>query len=408
MKLFKIQLLLLAFVLASCGFGEDDADPLQGRDSETFVSQSEKAGEDSEWQENFDQETKKYEDSIAENNQKVARLQEDMDQQFVDFKAGFEKQSLTKKSEWEAARASFIAEYEKYKNQCEASHALQKETIKSYSQQVTGYKEAISGAETQSLPGFWGQFSAEEADARSFTWSVGEEKKYKIKFELEVKDKVDIRMDIEPDLPKGFSIEGDGNGSWFLVGKPTAELAISEEEGRFAETYTITPEIVDKSQISDARARAAISREDFSEEILIVVNKSKDAPTVDWKICSRNGQKFLKVSVSDKATSANAKLDQAPIVQIVDRTGDGRDGTNKVNGATLVSVDPSQPTAKLSQGIWSYSFRVNDELANIPDSVKTFEAAFAVEVMSRKSGLMAPPVESINYNSGKEVDESCN
>jgi|GEM_PF-5757286 len=397
-KIAKACLLASAsLLLANCGFGGRDADPLRGKD-EAYVSQAQKQSETERQQAELEAAKQEYTEAITAKNASIAAQAKAMEALAAQNKANYEKEQHATVQQCQAKVDKYVAETAVAAKKCSDSVAERDAHVAELTALVEEFDARAANPERQNFEGILHEFEADSLKAPSFTFISGEESKYEVKFFLKAGNKAVQDFNFIGDKPEGleFSKSLTKENVWILSGTPTQE--IPNGKSRIETKYTIGPD-VNYDLIENEVEKAEVKRnyKVFTKDIRIVIEKAILAPKVVTTVDKASSD--IKIVVTDPASLTR---DSQPSIIISGKPAGGDNNTKIINGAALITASADVEPVRRKDGSWVFHYVLNESLVSEDEmgSAKKVFANFSVQAQSRASGLLSPPEneESIELN----------
>ncbi len=272
MKYQVVVLTLSSLVLANCGFGGKNADPLREHDSSSYLSSSERFAQHNAWEKKFSEETKAYQTSLKTIEQKSDSQIKALEAHYKGIESQLRTQSTENNNQWRTEREKFISDFTNYKTEQDAVIVEIKNISAEWEQQAKTCQQVLDNPERQNFQGLLYRYEAQEALPRSFEFVSSTQKSYKIFFRMDLAHSAVTDVKIEPALPTGLSIVRQGEDIWVIQGSPTVSMPSGQEQYR--SIHAVVP-VIDLNQIEDEASKALIEQQSFEEKIMIVIHKNQ-------------------------------------------------------------------------------------------------------------------------------------
>ncbi len=381
----------LSLSLTHCGFGGNGADPLEGKDSSSYVTESERQQNQQDWQARFEQETQAYDQSIAALEQENQTRIQNLTNEYEAIEQRLRSQNSNNQEQWEAQRAQFEQELATFRADQEQVIAGLRSTVDTWEQRTLRCEEELQNPEPLNFQGLLYQFEFTGALAETFEWNVQEPQTHRIFFQLNVGGNSVQGLDITPDLPEGLSLtqSDEEANTWVISGAPQVEVPLGQTS--VSNTFTVRP-MIDTSLIEDERERALVQQQTVEKDVVIKINQIRQRPEVE--VSQQGDQLFIHV-----IDPADIQGDQAPSVSFSLQNDSGTSANQTMNAASMVTAAVSgENPSKVGEG-WTYVYQIHPNLA--PENWRNLTAQITVNSQSVVSGLTSVPVTR-----GLSIEES--
>ncbi len=371
----------LSLTLTNCGFGGKGADPLQGQDSNSFVTESQRRQNEQDWQQRFDQETRAYEESIAalehDNETRISALTAE----YSAIENRLRSQQATNEQQWQSERDQFAAELTAFRAEQEQVIAGLRSTVDAWENRTNRCEEQLQNPEPLSFQGLLYQFELQGSAPESFEWNVQEEREHHILFQLNVAGNSVQGLEINPALPQGLEIvRGSNSHTWIITGAPQVEVPLGQTH--VSSRHTIKP-IIDEVSITNERERLLVGQQSVEKDFLIVINQIRQRPSVE--VSQEGANLFIHV-----VDPADIEGDQAPSVSFNLQNESGTVANQIVNAASFITAAQIDENPRRGNSGWTYVFKIHSNLA--PTNWQSLTAQITVNSQSTVSGLASVPV----------------
>lgn len=380
----------LSLSLTHCGFGGNGSDPLEGKDSSSYVTESERQQNEQDWQARFEQETQAYEQSITALEQENQTRIQNLTSEYEAIEQRLRSQNTNNQEQWQTQRAQFEQELASFRAEQEQVIAGLRSTVDTWEQRTLRCEDELQNPEPLNFQGLLYQFELAGALAETFEWNVQEPQSHQILFELNVGGDSVQGLDITPELPEGLSLQrGEQANTWVISGAPQVEVPLGQTS--VSSTFTIRP-VIDTSLIENERERALVQQQTVEKDVVIKINQIRQRPELE---VSQDGDRLL-IHVMDPA---DIQGDQAPTVSFSLQNDSGTSANQTMNAASLITAAISgENPRKVGEG-WTYVYQIHPSLA--PENWRNLTAQITVNSQSVVSGLTSVPVTR-----GLSIEES--
>ncbi len=389
--MFRLQeyfKLCLPLMLASCGFGGDNADPLHGR-QESYITDSQRVAEEQTWEQKFAVETAEYEASIERINSEAEAALAQQEVNFQNVISGLQQDQERTADEWQSRRNEYVASLEAYQQAQEARDQGYQESVRMLRQQIQTCQDRINNPVAQEFQDFLYQWNMDSAQPLSYEFEFNRQGEHSFTFALLLDhDPSQIQFNVTPDLPQGLTLTADSEnaGRWLISGTPTESL----ENGELSrETHHQIELVKNNIQLASERERELLGQQTVKQEIRIVVSQTQQGPQLVNLV--QDGER-LEVVVEDPALANNFDPENAPAIIFSGEIGCNPNPNQRCTNMAPFMTLASGPNPTLRNGNVVYHYIIQSSL--IPDG--TFQgnnrAVVAVKTQSQASGLTSTPV----------------
>jgi hypothetical protein len=276
-----LALSLMSLTLIQCGFGGKNSNPLRSQDSGSYVSQSQKNQEQSEWERKFQEETAEYQASVKDLQDKSNQNIKSLESKYQTLQTQLGKQHVDSLNQCQQERNQFSQDFSKYKTE-------QNEVIKNLDSinkmleaKANSCEKIITNPDKQNFQGLLYQLDLKEALPQSFEWTLGKNESYGIYFKLDLGHQAVVDLQVTPELPKGLKLVNKSSDTWAIEGKPAIEIQKNQNQSR--SIHFISP-VLDLSKITDETIRNLVKQQTFEEKVMIVIQKTEQDKIENTKL----------------------------------------------------------------------------------------------------------------------------
>ncbi len=389
--MFRLQQyfkLCLPLVLASCGFGGDNADPLHGQ-QETYITDSQRLAEEQTLEQKFAEETAEYEASIERINSEAEAAMAQQEINFQNIITELRQDQERTAEQWQTRRNEYVASLEAYQQAQEARDQGYQESVRILRQQIQTCQQRINNPVAQEFQDFLYQWDLESAKPLSYEFEFNRQGEHSFTFSLLLDhDPSQIGFRVTPELPEGLQLQRDPNnqGRWLIVGTPSQVL----ENGELtSETYHQIELVKENIELASERERELLGQQTVKQDIRIVVGQTQQGPQL-VNIVQDGSQ--LEVVVDDPAMGESFNPEAAPSIIFSGEIGcNPNPNLRCTNAASFITRTPG-PNPTLQNGKVVHHFTIQSSLIPAGTFTGNNRAVVAVKTQSQVSGLTSTPV----------------